>query len=90
MHILLFVQTILLLACAFFILEMCRRIKRMITHYEKLSEHFKVEREMHDAILNEVIKVIPDEQVRADLQGAMALGRLSADREHAENNKKKG
>jgi len=96
MHILFFAQTLILLIAAAFILVMVQHVKRFLRDYDRLlvehdrlSKSFKVEREIHDELLNEVIKLIPDEGVRASFQGAMALGRLNADLKHAENNQNK-
>lgn len=92
MHILVFAQTLITLVAAAFILIMVRHVKRLLRDYDrllhahdKLSRSFEVEREIHDELLDEVIKVIPDEGVRARFQGALALGRLNADRKHAED-----
>ena len=92
MHILLFIQTMILLVAAAFIIVLVRYAKKMLHHYGKLiDEHkqlrkdFDLEREMHDGLLDEVIRVIPDEKVRADFQGAMTLGRLNAGRKRAED-----
>lgn len=96
MPLVLFIQTMLMLGAAGFIFIMVHHAKRLLRDYEKLlAEHeqlrkdFDTERELHDGILDEVVKVIPDEEARAELQGALTLGRLNADRKHAEDNQKK-
>ena len=96
MHILLFANTMITLVAAAFILFMVSHVKRFLRDYDRLlvehdrlSKSFKVEREIHDELLDEVIKLIPDEGVRARFQGAMTLGRLNAELKHAEDKKKK-